>query len=33
MQKGDKKLWDMVMPIIEMEANGEIGIDFFNIDV
>ncbi len=26
---GIKKLWDMVMPIIEMEANGEIGIDFF----
>lgn len=30
---GIKELWDMVMPIIEMEANGEIGIDFFNVDV
>ena len=26
-----KELWDMVRPIIEMEANGDIGIEFFGI--
>ncbi len=25
-----KELWDMVRPIIELEAKGDIGIDFFN---
>lgn len=27
---GVRELWDMVRPIIELEANGDIGIDFFN---